>query len=342
MKVVVAAPGGPPEEYAALAEAGHEVVFGQPSGGPGTRVPEGELIELAQGADCLICIAVARRVIESLPQLASIVGPAVGIERVDLDAATENDILVCNSPSQANVVGVSEAAIGLMLALAKRLKRKEARIRGGGWGVREDRGYLLWGQTVGIIGLGRTGSGVAKRLAGWDLKLLGADPYVSDECFAELGVRRVDLPTLLRESDFVTLHVVITPETRKMIGDEQLGLMKPSAYLINTARGDALDYDALCRAIDAERVAGAGLDVFDPEPIAKDSPLLGLDPERVILTPHNVAATEASRIGNLRLSVDNALAMMRGEVPESVKNPEVLPRWRGRTAAQTSERGAKQ
>lgn len=340
MKVVIAAPAGPAEEYAALGDAGHEVVLGAPTAGPGTRIPDGELIELAQGADCLISIAVPRAVIEALPQLATIVGPAVGIERVDLDAATEHGVLVCNSPSQENVIGVSEAAIGLMLALAKRLKRKEARVRGGGWGVRADRGFLLWQQTVGIVGLGRTGSGVAKRLAGWDLTILGVDPYVSDERFAELGVRRVDLPTLLRESDFVTLHVVVTDETRKMIGGEQLRLMKPGAYLINTSRGDVVDQDALCRAIDEETIAGASLDVFDPEPLTLDSPLHSLDPERVILTPHNVAATEASRIGNLRLAVENALTAMRGEVPETVKNPEVIPRWRGRAASQPAERGA--
>ena len=340
LRVVVAAPGGSPEEYAALSEAGHDVVFGQQSKGPGTRVPVGELIELCQGADCLICIAVPREVIEALPQLASIVGPAVGIERVDLEAATENGVLVCNSPSQENVIGGSEAAIGLMLALAKRLKRKEARLRDGGWGVREDRGFLLWQQTVGIIGLGRTGSGVAKRLAGWELTLLGVDPYVSDERFAELGVQRVDVSTLLAESDFVTLHVVVTPETRKMIGDEQLRLMKPGSYLINTSRGDVVDYDAVCRAIEAETIAGAGLDVFDPEPLPLDSPLRDLDPERVILTPHNAAGTEASRAGNLRLSVENALTMMRGEVPESVKNPEVLPTWRGRTASTMAAGGA--
>ena len=332
MKVVVVAPAGPEEEYAALGEAGHEVVFGPQSKGPGTRVSDGELIELCQGADCLISIAVSRAVIEALPQLASIAGPAVGIERVDVEAATEQGILVCNSPSQANVIGVSEAAIGLMLALSKRIKRKEARIRGGGWGVREDRGYLLWNQTVGIIGLGRTGSGVAKRLAGWDLTLLGVDPYVPQERFDELGVQRVDLPTLLRESDFVTLHVVVTPETRKMIGGEQLGLMKPGAYLVNTSRGDVIDQDALCGAIESETIAGAGLDVFDPEPLPLDSRVRDLDPERVILTPHNVAATEASRLGNLQLAVQNALTMMRHEVPETVKNPEVLPRWRGRAA----------
>ena len=198
MRVVVAAPAGPEEEYAALGEADHEVVFGPQSKGPGTRVSDGEIIELCRGADCVISMAISRAVIEALPQLASIVGPAVGIERVDIEAATEHGVLVSNSPSEANVVGVSEAAIGVMLALSKRIKRKEARVRGGEWGVRSDRGHLLWRQTVGIVGLGRTGSGVAKRLAGWELTLLGVDPYVAQERFDELGVKCVDLPTLLR------------------------------------------------------------------------------------------------------------------------------------------------
>ena len=334
MKVVVAAPNGPDEEWASLMEAGHEVVFGQVDRERGGRPSDSELIELCQDADLLVSLVVSRQVIEALPQqLTTIVGPAVGTEKIDVDAATEQGILVCHSPPRENVIGVAEASIGMMLALSKRVKRKEDRLRGGEWGQRIDRGFLMWEKTVGLIGLGRTGGGVARRLMGWDLTVLGYDPYVRQERFDQLGVRRVDLPTLLRESDFVSVHVVITPETRKMMGEEQLRAMKPTAYFVNTSRGEALDEDAMCRAINEGWIAGAALDVFDPEPLRLDSPLRDLDTQKVILTPHNVAASEASRMGNQGLAMENAISVLAGSIPhEYVKNPEVLPAWRGRGA----------
>jgi D-3-phosphoglycerate dehydrogenase len=333
MRIAIASPSGPHSEWDALIEAGHDVVFGQPDVSKGGRLPDGELIELAEGADLLICLHVSRAVIEALPGLKTIVGPAVGVEKIDIDAATKSNILVCHSPSFENITGVAEATIGMMLALCKRIKRKEARIRGGEWGQRVDRGFLMWGKTVGIVGLGRTGGGVARRLAGWDVKLLGADPYIPEERFESLGVQRVDLPTLLAESDFVSVNVVITPETRKMIGEEQLRMMKPTAYMVNQSRGEAIDENAVCRAINEDWIAGVALDVFDPEPLVQDSPLRDLDQERVILTPHNAASTEASRVGNMNLAIENAIHVLTGDIPSRyVKNPEVLASWRGREA----------
>lgn len=225
----VAAPNGPDEEWDALKDHGHEVVFGQVDRNLGGRLSDGELIELCQGADVLVSLYVSRQVIEALPELTTIVGPAVGTEKIAIDAATENKVLVCHSPSRENVIGVAEASIGMMLALAKRVKRKEARLRGGEWGQRIDRGFLMWEKTVGIIGLGRTGGGVARRLMGWDLNVLGFDPYVGQERFDQLGVKRVDLQTLLGESDFVSVHVTITPETTKIINEDALLSMKKTA-----------------------------------------------------------------------------------------------------------------
>jgi D-3-phosphoglycerate dehydrogenase len=330
MKVVIAGPNGPDEEWDALREAGHEVVFGQIDRNLGGRLSDGELIELCQGADVLVSLFVTRQVLEALPDLTTIVGPAVGTEKIAIDAATENNILVCHSPSRENVIGVAEASIGMMLALAKRVKRKEARLREGEWGQRTDRGFLMWEKTVGLIGLGRTGGGVARRLMGWDLNVLGYDPYVGQARFDQLGVKRVDMETLLRESDFVSVHVTITPETTKIINEDALRSMKKTAYLVNTSRGEAVDEDAVCRAINEDWIAGVALDVFDPEPLPQDSPLRDLDQERVILTPHNVAASEASRMGNQRLAMENAIAVLGGSLPrEYIKNPEVLPTWRG-------------
>ena len=334
MKIVVPVPGGSEEEYEAFRGSGHEIVFGEFNRTPGTLPSDGEVIEMCQGAECLISLVVSRQVIEALPQLTTIVGSAVGVEKIDIDAATENGVLVMHSPSFENVTGVSEAAIGLMLALSKRMKRKEARIRGGEWGQRMDRGFLMWGKTVGIIGLGRTGAGVAKRLAGWDMTLLGYDPYLPDERFAELGVERVELASLFNQSDFVTVHVVITPETTKMVGEEQLRSMKPSAYLINTSRGESVDEAAVVKALEQDWIAGAALDVFDPEPPAPGGPLFGVDPEKLLLYPHNIAASHASRLGNLQLAARNAVAVMGGNIPDGyVKNPEVLSHWRGTNAS---------
>ena len=235
---------------------------------------------------------------ESAPLLHTLVVPVIGYERVDVQAATDSGIMVCNSPTPENFVSVSEASIALMTMLAKRLRRKEARIRGGEWSQNSDRGFLLWQKTVGIIGLGRTGSGVAKRLSGWDVRLLCYDPYITDERAAEFDVERVDLPTLLQESDFVTIHVVMTPETHEMIAEDQLRMMKPTAYLINTSRGEAIDEVAIRKALDEEWIAGAALDVFHQEPLPVDSPMRSLDPDRVFLTPHSIAHTHASLIAN--------------------------------------------
>lgn len=236
--------------------------------------------------------------------------------------------MVCNSPTPENFVSVAESSIALMTLLAKRMKRKEARVRNGEWSQGSDRGFLLWQKTVGLVGLGRTGSEVAKRLVGWDVNLLGYDPYVAADQAEALGVRMVELETLMRESDFVSIHVVVTPETYNMIGEEQLRMMKPGAYIVNTSRGEAIEEGAMQRAIEENWIAGAALDVFHQEPLPVDSPMRRLDPERVIVTPHNIAHTEASLHANRRLAVESTLKALNGEEPEPCVNPDVLPTWR--------------
>lgn len=339
MKVVVPQPTGTPDEYQALRDAGHEVVFGReyvvasPDRPYSDRTPwtDEKLIELCRDADVIIHGSVKRPVMAAAPHLRLVVGPAIGYERQDVAGATELGIAVANSPSVENFTGVAETTIGLMMLLGKRYKHKEALIRRGQWGTDADRGYLLTGKTVGIIGFGRTGSGVAKRLQGWDCRVIAYDPYISPEKTAMYNVELVDdLSTLLRESDYVTLHVVVTPETTRMIGEEQLRMMKPTAYLINTSRGQVLDDEAFCKAINEGWIAGAALDVFWQEPLPMDSPLRQLDPMKVTLTPHNAATSPDSRVGNLRLAVQGALEALRGEVPTNIVNPEVIPRWKAR------------
>lgn len=324
---------GTQADYEPIREAGHALTFALPAGpGRGTPLTDSELIEICRDADGVLAMSLSGEVMASAPKLRAVVASAIGYEKIDVDSATNLGILVCNSPTPENFVSVSESTVLLTLALLKRLKRKEARIRNGEWGQVSDRGHLLWKKTVGLIGLGRTASGVAQRLVGWDVDVIAYDPYVSADRASELGVRLVDLDTLLSESDVVSLHVVVTPETRGMIGENQLRRMKPTAYLVNTSRGEAIDEDALTRAIQEEWIAGAALDTFDKEPLAPDSSLRDLDPERTLLTPHNVAHTMASLHANRKLAIQSVLEALKGEVPPTVVNPAAVDGWKARFA----------
>jgi len=337
MKVLVLNLAGQEDALATFTEAGHEVVFGRPSApgnvaSPRETYTEGELMELCHDVHVVLgpTPTLTHAVMQSAPLLHTLVVPVIGYERVDVKGATDSGIIVCNSPTPENFVSVSEASIALMTMLAKRLRVKEARVRNGEWSQNTDRGFLLWQKTVGIIGLGRTGSGVAKRLAGWEVRLLCHDPYISQERAEECGVELVDLPTLLQESDFVSIHVVITPETYEMIGEEQLRMMKSTAYLINTSRGEAIEEVALRKAIEEDWIAGAGLDVFHQEPLPIDSPMRSLDPERVFLTPHSIAHTHASFIANRVMAIETAITALNWELPIPVVNPEAIPQWKER------------
>jgi len=212
--------------------------------------------------------------------------------------------------------------------LMKRIKHNDAKVRRGEWAKREDRGEFLFGKTVGLVGLGRVGSHVARRLVNWDVRLIASDPYVDARYAETLAVTLVDLDTLLAESDVVSLHVVLTDETRGLIGEKELRKMKPGAFLVNTARGEAVDEEAVARAVSESWIAGAALDAFGREPLQADSPLRAVDPERLILTPHNVAHSEAGRVANHRLAFEQILAAGRGEPPAHVVNPDAIPRWR--------------
>jgi phosphoglycerate dehydrogenase-like enzyme len=332
LTVLATGPFGPAEELDPLRTAGHEVRIGRPLDEPGRRPwSEGELIAACRDADVVLAShleTISAAVQEAAPRLALVIVPFIGTDRIDVTAATRLGILVANSPTPENFVAVAEAAIGLMLMLLKRVKHNETRLRRGEWARREDRGAFLFGKTVGIVGLGQVGTHVARRLGPWDVRLLAHDPYVAPEAARALGVGLVDLDTLLAESDVVTLHAVATGETRGLIGEKALRRMKATAFLINTARGELVDEEALARAVDERWIAGAALDAFVREPLPAESPLRRVDPTRLVLTPHNVGHSEAGRLANLRLAMDQILAVGRGEVPAHVINPEAIPRWR--------------
>src|SRR6185503_3499545 len=206
----------------ALRDAGCELVLGKPQNDfRDFRYERKELIKLI--GDCPILFPAGRDIIsaeilDSCPDLQAVVKSSIGIETVDVEAATDLGIICCNSPTPENYLGVAEATIGLMVAQFKRLKFNEMFLRAHGWKAPESRGSLMVGKTVGIIGVGRIGRNVAKRLGGWGMKFLGYDPYVKQETVADLAIEMVGLDDLLKQSDVVTLHVVLTRETRGMIG----------------------------------------------------------------------------------------------------------------------------
>ncbi|MBI1845952.1 MAG: dehydrogenase [Candidatus Rokubacteria bacterium] len=332
MKILSTGLAGPPDELDPLRQAGHEVTVQRPLDQPG-RVAwtEDELCAAARDADVILSShleMISGTVMERAPRLRLVIVPFIGVDKIDVAAASRLGVLVANSPTPENFVAVAEATIGLMLMLLKRIKHNEAKLRSGRWAQRDDRGDFLFGKTVGIVGLGRVGGNVARRLAGWDVRLIATDPYVPAARARALGVRLVDLDTLLAESDVVTLHTPVTDETRNLIDEKALRRMKPTAVLINTARGENLDEHAMTRALYERWIAGAALDAFVREPLPLDSTLRNVDEERLILTPHNVAHSEAGRRANLALALEQILAVGRGEPPAHAINPDVIPRWR--------------
>ncbi|HLB29614.1 MAG TPA: hydroxyacid dehydrogenase, partial [Dehalococcoidia bacterium] len=205
-----------------------------------------------------------------------VVGRAgVGVDNIDIAAATERGIVVVNAPT-GNITSAAEHTIGLMLALARHIPQAHQSLMEGRWQRARFIGLEVRGKTLGIVGLGQVGSEVARRAKGLEMRVLACDPYVPEERAHALGVELVSLEDLLRESDFVALNTALTPQTRMIIGAKEIALMKPAARLINTARGELVDEEALARALEEGRLAGAALDVFSQEPPG-ESPLLKSD-----------------------------------------------------------------
>ncbi len=317
-----------------LRAAGCEVLLGQPVDEfPKYRYQEAELIDLVGDSDILLVTTrdrVTRSIIEACASLRGVVKGSIGVEKIDIKAATDLGILVCNSPAPENFIGLAEAVVGLMVILMKHLRLNEQVLQEGGWRKENNVGELILGKTIGIIGLGRVGREVAKRLEAWGVRLIAYDPYVDQRQFKQLGVERVSLEEVLRESDVVSIHVVLTSETTHMIGPKELRMMKPSAYLINTARGEVIPQDDLAAALREGLIAGAALDVFEEEPLPKESPLRTIDPARLIMTPHIIGNNFPSRMSGQRMALESILCLLRGETPSTVLNREAIPRWQER------------
>ena len=329
--VVATGPWTDPGWHVPLTVAGCDVVFG-PSidERPADRLSEEALCALVAPADAILVSSreqITERVLDAARKARIVAKATIGVERIDIDAATARGILVVNSPAPENFVGLAEAVVGLIVSLAKRLIEKERRIRAGGWRDASTDGMVLAGRTVGIVGLGRVGSRVARRLSGWETNLIGFDPYITPKTFRELGVRAVGWGELLAGSDVLTFHVPLTAETRAMMGRSELESLRPGALLINTSRGAVLDEEAVAEALLNNRLGAAALDVFEIEPLAESSPLRAVPGERLLLTPHSIGSSRASRRSGTRMAVEAILQALSGRVPENVVNTEIIDRW---------------
>ncbi len=230
-------------------------------------------------------------IIEAGRRLQVIARAGVGIDNIDVEAATQKGIVVVNAPA-ANTMAAAEHAIALMMALARNIPQAHESLRDGAWKRQSFVGVEVQNKTLGIVGLGHVGSEVARRVQGFHMRILGFDPYVSPQHAGNLHVELVTLEEIFREADFITLHVPLTPQSRNMIGSRELAMMKPGVRIINCARGGLIDEQALDQALREGRVAGAALDVFAQEP-PRDLPLLRN--ERVIVTPHLGASTHEAQ-----------------------------------------------
>jgi phosphoglycerate dehydrogenase-like enzyme len=247
-----------------------------------------------------------------------------GYDKIDLAACTQNDVAVFNVPLALNHSTASSALL-FMLALAKKLPQQDRVVREGRWDRQaEVLGREIRGQTLGIIGLGHSGRELVRLAAPFEMEVVAFSPSADPAEAEALGVRLVTLEELLRESDFVSLHCRLTERTRRLIGARELALMKPTSYFINIARGELVDQPALTEALADRRIAGAGLDVFDREPLPADDPLTRLD--NVILAPHWSCSTADIWRETGRITAEGMLRAAQGYVPENVVNPEVLAR----------------
>lgn len=288
------------------------------------RTEDDYIRECCEAAALLVQYApFTRRVFEGLPRLRVVVRYGVGVDGIDLDAATEHGVPVVNVPDYGTDE-VANHAVALLLALGRKIARLDRQTRAGRWDVFQVGQISRFaGRTVGIVGCGRIGSSVARKLGGFDVHLFGHDPYIT--AFPP-RVMPVPLERLLAESDYVTLHCPLTSETRHLIDAGRLALMSPTAVLVNTARGGLVDTAALVEALQTGSLAGAGLDVLEDEPIDPRSPLLAM--EQVIVTPHAAWYSDEGRSDLKRKAAEEAVRVLRGERPLNCVNPKVFARVR--------------
>ena len=302
---------------AALQRAGAEVDVR-------TGLSPEELRASVDGYDALVVRSdtkVTKAIIDAAGSLQVVGRAGIGVDNIDLEAATEKGVVVVNAPT-GNVISAAEHAIALMLSLSRHIPAANASLRSGKWERGRFQGIEVRGKTLGIVGLGQVGSEVARRAKGLEMRVLGYDPFVPEERARVLGVDLVSMEALIKESDFITVHTTLTEGTKHLIGEKELRAMKPSARVINTARGGIVDEAALKTALDEGWIAGAAIDVFEKEPLTSH-PLFESD--KVVVTPHLGASTAEAQE---RVAVDVAeqiMAVLRGEPARYAVNAPLIP-----------------
>jgi glyoxylate reductase len=279
-----------------------------------------------EGLLCLLTDRIDEELLSAAPHVRVVSQMAVGVDNIDVAACTRRGIPVGYTPGVLAET-TADLAWALLMVTARRLVEAEAYTRSGAWKTWEPMGLLgrdVHHATLGIIGLGGIGAEVAKRARGFDMRILYSSRHRKPDLEARLGLECRSMDDVLRESDFVSLHCALTPETRHLIGARELLLMKPTAILINTTRGPVVDQVALAEALKAGTIAAAGLDVFEKEPVPLDDPILSLP--NVVALPHIGSASIATRGRMARMAADNLIAALSGQRPPNLVNPDV---WRG-------------
>jgi glyoxylate reductase len=290
--------------------------------------PKSVMMEKAKDVDALASLLsdkIDAEVFNAAPKLKIVAQLAVGFDNIDVQEATKRGIYVANTPEVLTDT-TADFAWALLMAVARRVVEADKYVRAGQWKVSWHpsmmQGRDIHSATIGVVGAGRIGYGVAKRATGFNMKILFYDVIPRPEMEKELGAKRAELDTLLRESDFVSVHVPLMKETHHMINAEKLKLMKKTAYLINNSRGPVVDENALYTALKEGRIAGAGLDVFEQEPTSVDNPLLRLD--NVVVAPHISSASYETRSRMAEMVADNLIAFFEGRKPPNLVNPDVM------------------
>ena len=290
--------------------------------------PKETIIKKVANVDALVSLLsdkIDAEVFNAAPKLKIVSQIAVGFDNIDLKEATNRGIYVTNTPEVLTDT-TADFAWALLMTLARRVVEADKYVRAGQWKVAWHpemlQGRDVYGATIGIIGAGRIGFGVAQRATGFKMKILFYDVIPRPEIEKEFGAKRVDLDTLLRESDFVSVHVPLMKETIHLINEERLRLMKKTAYIVNNSRGPVVDEKALYNALKEGKIAGAGLDVFEQEPLRIDSPLLKLD--NVILAPHISSSSYETRSRMAEMVAENLIAYFEKRTPPNLVNTEVV------------------
>ena len=330
------------ESLKAFEEAGLEIERGDPA----WQMPHGHYEEAvatqARHATAMMGSSIrhtpiTKRIMEGSQRLRIIAKYSVGVDDVDVDAATELGILVTHAPTEANCFGVAESAMAMILALVKKVRERDEAVRSGGWRGPTTNGRFIGARadghkplTIGIVGLGRIGTRLSQLLAPWRVRVIACDPYLPPDRFQLANVERVDYETLLRESDVISFHVVLTKETHYMLSDAQFDLVKPGAIVVNTARGKVVDEAALARAIASGKVAATAVDAFETEPLPASSPLLQLDHSKTLFSPHAASFEGDAVREGARWAARSVLTALAGRIPDNVYNKDVIAKWKER------------